>query len=591
MAFCLPKFAAESLRQGLVSGRIKPEELSELSSQERREVFSSLVGEQNAKKVNASFEAKLLLKNQQQAMINWAKDMLGLKPEVRRDTIAKVEKMSEILQPDEINSFLEDLAEKKLGFHVTLEETGKLLDLARKAEALKPQAEAVVNRPGWDKKTETLAERTARMEYGISFVLFRDLVSALKPESKSVTVKEFLTEPKKYVERVGALTKSIVASIDNSLFGTQGIATLLNPKTTHIWVKRFLNSFSNIKKSLSGIDPLLPGKAEIFSRRYALDGTYTREQIALGLKREEAYPTSAPERIPVLGALFRASSDAYHLGSLQLRADLADLLTDAAKKNGSDITDKVTAESIGHLVNSTIGRGSLGVLEPAASKINVFMFSAKLLKGTFDTLTAHLLDPKVPFRADPAKPYRLSNVSFAQKQAAKNILSIVGTVHGVLLISEMLNPGSVEFDPRSTHWGQIKIGDTYINIVGPFRPLVRTIASAFPALHDGRLGFWRKESSGKWRDLSDGKFGQATVLDIIETFLEGKASPLLSVLMNHWRGKDFMGDKPTLWRDVQRLTTPISVQGYLQGKEDQEMETLIMTTFLNALGVNTYHQK
>ena len=87
--FCLPKFAADALKTKFKNGEISPEKLSDMTSAERRKVFEFL-GEENAKQTNALFESKLLLKNQQLGMVNWAKQILKLKPETLRDTLSKV---------------------------------------------------------------------------------------------------------------------------------------------------------------------------------------------------------------------------------------------------------------------------------------------------------------------------------------------------------------------------------------------------------------------------------------------------------------------------------------------------------------------
>jgi hypothetical protein len=65
----------------LKSGEIDPAKLVEMTSQERRDFFSKFLGEENARQVNALFESKLLLKNQQQGIITWAKKVAGITKE------------------------------------------------------------------------------------------------------------------------------------------------------------------------------------------------------------------------------------------------------------------------------------------------------------------------------------------------------------------------------------------------------------------------------------------------------------------------------------------------------------------------------
>jgi len=586
MAFCLPKFAADALTQKLTSGEITPDKLTKLNSAQRREVFSFL-GEVNAKNVNALFESKLLLKNQQLAMIRWAEQVLRMKPKQRRDTLATVERMKDVLTEKEMDLFLEDLIEKKLGFDVTQAEAGKLVDLAKNVETFKKEAEASVLREDYDLKTETKAQLELRTKYGVSKVLFDDYVISLKPEGKPLTFKEFISTPGKYLENIGNITKSVVASIDNSFFGNQGIATLINPSTSVIWGKNIIKSVGDLKKGLQGVDPSIAAKAEAYSRPNALNGKYDIVDPKIGLRAEEAYPTSLPERIPVLGRLFTASSGAYNSAAIRLRADLADLWIKQAEKMGGDITDPVQGKAIGRIVNSYTGRGSLGALEAAGPKLNAYFFSPKLMKGTFDTLTLHLFDPKVPLKADPLQPLSYKNISPATRIAAKNLVNMAAVVQGIMYTVNSINPGHAEPDVRSTNWGKVKVGNTWVSIVGPFGPMVRIASRLIPTQHNGKTGFWMKNSKGKWTRLGENSFG-FNALDLFTGFFEGKASPLFAVLLNHWRGRDFAGDKPTLTGDIKKLATPISVSSFNEDVQNPKVENAFLNLLLNANGFNTY---
>lgn len=570
MAFCLPKFAAEVLRKKLVSRELTPENLSEMTSEGRRTALSFL-GEENAKQVNALFEGKLLLKNQQTAMINWAKQVLRMKPDVMRDTLSKVEKMTEVLTPKELDKFLEDIVEKKLGIDINAKEAGQLVDLANTVKQKKVAVDAMQKDPTYKDRfnsgKETPQEIQTRTEYGLSLQTFKDFVSNFKPVDSTT---------------LGGLTKSMVASVDNSFWGNQGIVALLDPLKSGIWAKNFIKSLGDLGKALKGEDPIKAVKADIYSRPNALNGNYTRGKVALGLATEEAYPTALPERIPLLGRLFKASSAAYNGAALRLRADLFDRELALAEKNGIDITDSTQIEPLGKMINSQTGRGEIGA---SGKVLNEYFFSPRLLKATFDTLTANLLNKDIGakkvtdvFRGKFTNPYAL-------KQSAYTLMRITGTVLAVQAIANVLNPGSAETDPRGAHWGQIKVGDhTYISIAGPFRPLLRTVARLFPTYHDGRLGFWQKDANGKWRDLSDGKFGGTTPLDIAEQFVEGKASPVFGTLLTVWRGKDYNFNKPTITSSAVNLLTPMTIKNLWEGQSDPNTENAFLNTIVNAVG-------
>jgi hypothetical protein len=131
---CLPPQVVDKFKQALVSGKIQPEQLANMTSQARHKLFSEVVGEGNAKFVNSTFEAKLLLKDKQAGFLRWAKKLTGISPEVRRDLISRIEKLDErILDPETEKLFLKDLAATKLGLDVTAREAK---DIATMSKAL-----------------------------------------------------------------------------------------------------------------------------------------------------------------------------------------------------------------------------------------------------------------------------------------------------------------------------------------------------------------------------------------------------------------------------------------------------------------------
>ncbi|MFH1563932.1 MAG: hypothetical protein ABIF11_11050, partial [Nitrospirota bacterium] len=129
--YCLPVHLANKFIEKLKDGSIEPAKLAEMSSEGRRTFFQTFMGEIHSKHTNSLFESKLLLKNQQQGMITWAKTVSGLKPEAQRDILSRVNKMTEILNPASEKAFLEDLVAHKLQTKVTIEQANKIAELAK----------------------------------------------------------------------------------------------------------------------------------------------------------------------------------------------------------------------------------------------------------------------------------------------------------------------------------------------------------------------------------------------------------------------------------------------------------------------------
>jgi len=557
MKLCLPKFAADKLRTSLTSREITPEKLSQMTSDERRSVFTEIVGSENAKNVNAEFESKLILKNQQQGMVNWAKKVLGMNNSKLQDTLSKVNRMTEILQPADLNMFLDDLVEKRLGVDLSPNEAGKLVDLAQRAESAKSNI-----------SPDSPIGSKERTDYGTALTIFKDYVSELKTSGQKKTIIEQLRSPGELINNVAGTAKSILSSLDNSFFGRQGVKTLFtNPD---IWTKDFIKSWGDFAKELFGIDATTPIKADVYSRPNALNGKYEATKLAIALTTEEAFPSSIPAKIPVLGRLFKASESAYNGAALRMRADLMDRMIKVAEKSGIDIlSDKAQAESLGKLVNSMTGRGSLGKLEPVANTLNTYMFSPRFVKSNMDFLTAHLLDPKIT-------PY-------VKSIAAKNLVKTAAGIGSVLLFAKAINDDSVSLDPRSSDFLKIRVGDTRYDITGGMAAMLTLV---------GRMvtGESKSTKTGKIRELDSDKYGAMTRLDVLYNFLEGKASPAMSLVRDWMKGRDYFGDKPTIKSSAKNIITPLPIKTFKELLDNPDSANTFWSMVLSevGVGVNTY---
>jgi len=167
MTYCLPKAFASQFLKALRDGTIEPGKLMEMTSAERRAFFEPIVGKENALQVNALFESKLLLKDQQRGLVSWAKSLTNIKEPVRRDMLAKIEKMDKVLSPSDEHGFLADLAEQKLGTAVTEDEAKKITELAQAASLAR------------DRPTTSLSGVSD--EYLQAAAALRHYVASLKP--------------------------------------------------------------------------------------------------------------------------------------------------------------------------------------------------------------------------------------------------------------------------------------------------------------------------------------------------------------------------------------------------------------------------
>jgi hypothetical protein len=149
----------------------------------------------------------------------------------------------------------------------------------------------------------------------------------------------------------------------------------------------------------------------------------------------------------------------------------------------------------------------------------VLLFSVKFLKSNIDTLLGGVKNlVKYPFMS--------KEMTFAQKQSAKNILNIVSNIAFILFVANSFDDDSVTFDPRSSDFGKIKIGDTRFDVTGGMGSLVTLLSRVVvPTMHDGELGLWQ-QTSGGWTNLTEGGFGKQTAWGVLGNFASGKMSPL-----------------------------------------------------------------
>jgi hypothetical protein len=570
MAWCLIKSESDKFKKALKSGEINPEKLVLMTSLERRNFLAKFVGEENAKQVNALFEGKLLLKNQQAGMISWAKSVSGITPKARRDIIAKIERIQSVLDPKAEKDFLNDLVNTRLGVEVSYEEAKDIAELSKGITEAKKLMKA----------DYTFPTKEDKFNYGIRVVQMENYVANLKLQSKSISLRQ---EPIRYtLQAIGELPgifKSLVASLDNSFFGRQGIKTLLDFKTTPIWFRGFLKSWVDLGRQVtakgkwykSGDDAVMDAiKADIYSRPNSLNGKYKVGRYGLNALSEEAYPSSLPERIPLLGRLFKASEVAYNGAALRMRADLADRIIKIAENNGVNTLDKTEAVGLGHLVGSLTGRGSLGKFETTAKEINVVAFSVKFLKSNFDTLTAHVTDPQ-------ATPY-------AKKEAAKSLIRIIASLSAILTIAKLLDPDSVENDPRGGHLGQLKLFGHWTDITGGMGSMVTLASRLIPTTHNGKWGFWTRTKSGDYKNMLEAGYGEQTALDVAESFFEGKLSPVMGAVRDVWAGKNYQGEPNTLGSVLKNITTPLTPKDANTLLKDPNSSFAVGSIILGGLG-------
>ena len=551
--FCLPSDRVNSLVTAFKSGDITPDSLAKMPSADRHAFLEQHVGPDAAMKVNSEFESKMLLKNQQQGYITWAKNVTGLKPETRRDLITKIQRLDKVLDPRTEDDFLSDLAETRLGFNVSRGEAKTIANYSKQVD----DAISKRNPDGTWKSHED------KMQYGYAVEDMTEYVADLKRNADKLTLGDLKT-----ARGIGGATikgagtlKSLSASLDNSSIFRQGWKALwTNPK---IWRQNAAQTFMTQARVVGGKNVLREVNAEIVSRP-----TYDKmAKAGLAIKNpEEAFPESLPGRIPGLGRLYQASEQAYTGFVYKTRADVFDLYLKAAEAGGVNINDKTELQAIAKVVNSLTGRGNLGKAEPVATGFNNLFFSPRFVKSNIDVLTQ-------PLGAGGA------STKFARKQAARNLVKIVTGTSAVLGTAAALSPGSVDLDPRSTDFGKIKVGNSRFDVTGGMGSLV-TLASR---LATGQS----KSSTGKITDLRSTDFGSRDQIDVFTDFVRNKLSPAASLAVSSFTGRTSLGEKTNLPQELGKAVTPIGFQNAYETLKDPNSANDLAVIIADGLGIST----
>ena len=585
MPVCLIKEKINEFKKALKGRELKVEDLLKMSTEERISVFEKYAGE-NASDVNLLFEQKLILKNKIQGIKN-ALSKIG---EIGKyDPMKKIElekaleefkaKQSErIFNPKEEETFLNALADKKLGTHITEEQAKTIFDLTEKTSEL-------FN--GFD-KTKSSGQKwespKAKAEYGASKVVLGKYLQLVKEGGASIkdTLKargsEFRQEWKEYPVKaianlLGDTLKtisnnmiSIVATLDNSFLGRQGLKVLLTKPS--IWWNGAKNSFIDIAKTFKGEETRDALMADIYSSENYINGMY--EKAKLIPKSEEQFPTSLPERIPFLGKAFKASQVAFEGSALRMRTGLFDWLVEKATGNGLEITDAHIVD-FGKLTNSLTARDQGKITESGV--VRLFLWAPRMLKANLDVLTGHGFGKGL-------------ETSFARKQAGINVVKVIGETAILMMIANAIKPGSAELDPRSSDFGKIKIGNTRFDITGGAGSIVVLSARIASALA-GKPAY-KSTSTGKLTKLNTGEFGSRTAWDVLLDFLTNKTNPPARLLVDALKGENWIGEDITFKKELLSLT-PISIQNIIDLKDDNSVNA-ILGIISDALGVsaNTY---
>ena len=236
--------------------------------------------------------------------------------------------------------------------------------------------------------------------------------------------------------------------------------------------------------------------------------------------QEEQYPSALAEQIPGIGKWIHISDRGY-IGFLNgLRAQMADHLYHIAAMQGWDLNDDHLVSSINRFVNSATGRGDLGAAQKAATVLNSFLFSPRLLWSRLN-----FLNPVYYGRLHP----------FARRQALNSLRNLIGAAATVTYMAKLAGAQTTT-DPRNSDFGKLKFGNTRIDFLGGFQQPLVLLARMFSNTSVSA-------TTGRPTKLSGKAFGMSQ-LDILQKFFANKLAPVPSAFYEALSQKDPVSGQP-----------------------------------------------
>jgi len=543
--------------------RVKSLNLAGMKSADRVKVLDDILGSGQGKDINLLYEKTLLLKNQKKAFDKFIDDISGMsleKKAITKERIAqRLAEKQDIIKEDELLSIVKETLDKKYDLDIPDESVQKMFTLKNEADEL-----AVTAKGTPDGSPEKLA-------WGKKIVELSNTVGELKQVSKN-----FLGELKLAGQRIagqakdgnylGAVgqtlretfnvalspaTKSIKASLDNSILFRQGLKVLsASPETFGNQGLKTWKMWGKVLSKDAMEEMSTAFKADLVTRD--LYQSAIKSKLAIGVV-EDFFPTSIVQKFPVLGNFFKASDEAFTMFSQGSRMDLFEKYVDLYKTaNGGALPSKEIMDGFARVANSTTGRGGLGKLEASAHWLNQVFFSARYQTANINTFR-HAFDTSLPIEAQ----------KIARKQLAKHLVLVGG------IMTTMSAFMDVGFDPKESTFGKVRIPGSkkWVDVTGG-------LASYFSVI-------------GKTAKAVNSKPGYKTDtgLDIIVDFMKGKLAPTPGVLRDILEQRDYSGKKPTVGSVANSLFMPITIDNPIQDiKKDEEVGITALSSFLEFLG-------
>lgn len=413
-----------------------------------------------------------------------------------------------------------------------------------KPENVKPVAEEV---------TTSLANRLKKAvdEAGTPNAVAADDIRALMDEAAEV-LNSMPDGPAKQglVRQILGANKAILTSWDLSAPGRQGKAFIFNKAYWTSWDDMF-KAWGSQKGADLVNQSIVDHPSGYFTKPVSESGKAGKsfaEKVGLDLAATEENFTGVIDRaagkIPLVGRSSRAHTAFLN----KLRSDQFVAFMDQAKAAGKNPeTNLELAKSYAKFINDATGRGSVNIgqwkLERNLGVLNDVFFAPKNMSGQIRTWNG-VLNPVKYYNYDPV----------LRKQALKSLMAIGGMGMGVSAAASMAG-AKVGYDPFSSDFQKIKVGDTRIDLFGGYQQFPVAAMKFIAGLNTPTTG----QNEGRTQDLTAGRFGQSRET-VAERFFTNRLSPLGSFVYSWMSGREFDGKPFEVKKALYERVFPIAAK-------------------------------
>lgn len=390
-------------------------------------------------------------------------------------------------------------------------------------------------------------------------------INILKREIRGKVDELAPTTPKKIVGEVVNTLRTLKATADMSYTFRQGL--LLSASRPVLAGKAFAGAFKAAFNEMTA--------EQIDASIKSADWHYKRENAGLHLseiggkltQREEMFMSRLTEKIPVLKQIVRASDRHMTTGLNLLRVGVFD---EFLKKhpNATNLELKALADYI----NVASGRGNLGKFAQSGEVLGTVFFAPRFAVSRFQApwkLKQNLKNPRV------------------RNVIAKDLAAVGGLGLSVLTLADLAG-FSVTYDTRSSDFGKVRFGDTRVDLFGGFLQPMRLLLRPIVGVTD-MAGISGKELVDSEKEIDP--------YELLERFVAGKTSPLVSLSRELYTGKDFIGRTPELdipflpkiegrYATIAKSLLPIVMEDVLDGYHSDGLLGAGVSSAFNTFGIN-----